>query len=356
MGTGRKTLALWCALAVSTGVAGESRGAALLYSLWGNDSVNSIVRRDIDTNASYTLRTGSGGNVGPEPHWFAPEGMTVDPVNQQLYYANSNSGTIERINYNGTGHTTIVTSAGSIEDVAVDLVRRKVYWVDSYNDRVVRADLDGGTNQNVTPLVTTGLIQPSGIALDIATGRVYWADYHADVIGSVNGDGTSPTTFATPGDGPKDVAVDSVNHKLIWTDFGSHKLHGSDMNGNNKVVLVNGTFGANNPGALTLDETNGYMYWIDWYQGTIRRAGLDGSNSITVHTQTGLSSLSGLAWDPSPIPEPATGVAVLALGAALSYRRGRRRRAPKASETRANVATADAGSGIANIEIGPSSL
>jgi DNA-binding beta-propeller fold protein YncE len=315
---GIRTVVVCALVAVST--ASTAGGARLLFSEWNDNAQNSIVRRDLTTGEQVTLLAGSGGNVGPQPHHFGPIGMVADTANQRLYFADVNGGAVSRINYDGSGWTPVVSGSFGIEDVAVDFVGGKVYWTDTFNDRIQRADLNG---QNVQTIVNTGLLQASGIALDMAHGRLYWADYHTDVIGSCDLDGSNRTQFATPGGGPIDIAVDTVNGKLIWTDFDSYKVHRSDLNGANKTILVNGVSGTNLPGQITLDPVNGYMYWIDWDLNTIRRANLDGSNIVPIYSSPGISSLSGIAWD--PIPEPGGAVTLLIAGV-VSGMAGRRRR------------------------------
>ena len=93
-----------------------------------------------------------------------------------------------------------------------------VYWTNSDNSAIARANLDGtGANQSFI----TGGNNPAGLAVD---GQyVYWTDAYSSAIERANLDGTGVDQgFITGASGPYGVAVDGQH--VYWTNFSSHTI------------------------------------------------------------------------------------------------------------------------------------
>ncbi|KFM78305.1 Low-density lipoprotein receptor-related protein 6, partial [Stegodyphus mimosarum] len=73
------------------------------------------------------------------------------------------------------------------------------------------------------------------------------------------------------------MAVDWVARNLYWTDMGSNRIEVCRLNGSSRKVLL--WQNMDDPRALALDPSEGYMYWTDWgTSGRIERAAMDGSH------------------------------------------------------------------------------
>ena len=81
-----------------------------------------------------------------------------------MYWADQNTGKIQRANLNGSQVEDLITTTGSPDptDIALDVASGKMYWTDQGTDKIQRANLDGS---NVEDLITTGLDNPYGVAL-----------------------------------------------------------------------------------------------------------------------------------------------------------------------------------------------
>lgn len=122
-----------------------------------------------------------------------PDGIVVDPVKKHIYWTSMGvyhegerfprqDGTIQRINFDGSGHTIIVRE-GIIftpKQMQIDLLNGLLYWSDREGMRVMRSKLDGA---EVTTLIQTGDGDEDrkdetrhcvGIALDPENGYLYW--------------------------------------------------------------------------------------------------------------------------------------------------------------------------------------
>ncbi|MCB1165728.1 MAG: hypothetical protein KDK33_06225 [Leptospiraceae bacterium] len=115
----------------------------------------------------------------------APMGMAIDPENEKLYL--NDSSNIQRFALDYTGSTTLVTGAGNVYDLELDIADDKMYWVDRAGKTIQSANLDG---TGVTTLLG-GLTQIQGLAIDRTNERIYYCDSGTQEIGRLNTDGTN---------------------------------------------------------------------------------------------------------------------------------------------------------------------
>lgn len=72
------------------------------------------------------------------------------------------------------------TTTDSPREVAVDPIKRYLYWIDyGQYPKIERAYLDAS---NRVPIVVTGISSPRDITIDIETHNVYWVDSREDAI------------------------------------------------------------------------------------------------------------------------------------------------------------------------------
>jgi len=131
---------------------------------------------------------------------------------------------------------------GTIGGVAVDPAGGQIYWTDSTDDKIQRADLDGN---NIVDIILTDLIFPLGIELDVDNGKIYWSDSLANEILRSDLNGANVETLVVVGgaaDFPRDIALDLINDKIYWAvnGPGNNKIQRANLDGSSFEDFVTG--------------------------------------------------------------------------------------------------------------------
>lgn len=178
--------------------------------------------------------------------------------------------------------------------LAAPRAKALIYWADTQQQRIGRANNDGsGANNN---FISTGAL-PFAVAVDAS--HIYWANQESDSIGRANIDGTGVNnSFITGIIEPSGIAVNETS--IFWSSLsggtiGKAKIDGTSKNPN----LVSGLF---LPCGVAVDS--GHVYWVDsaGSPSYIGRAGLDGSTpNYSFVTIPGTSVPCGMAVDAASI-------------------------------------------------------
>ncbi|WP_083435178.1 DUF4347 domain-containing protein, partial [Rhodopirellula islandica] len=124
---------------------------------WSDELTKKVERMDLDGSNRTTLFTQAGfGN--------AVNGLALDIANDTLYYTVAGTDNeIWRADLDGTNRSALIDSGLTHPDgLTIDHVNQKLYWTDSNSPGISMSDLDGN---NVTSLGITGLGTPRGISL-----------------------------------------------------------------------------------------------------------------------------------------------------------------------------------------------
>ena len=149
----------------------------------------------------------------------AQEAEASSPM-PQLYWVDAVAGKIQRT-YRDE-HTVVedVVASGLVSprSIALDVAAGKMYWTDSGERKIQRANLDGS---GVEDLVTSefGLLNPVSIALDLSARRMYWADRSVGRIQSASLDGSGAVTVVAGLHAPYQLALDVAGGKMYWTEY-----------------------------------------------------------------------------------------------------------------------------------------
>ncbi|MQY26919.1 SMP-30/gluconolactonase/LRE family protein [Nocardia aurantia] len=193
---------------------------------------------EVDTDTGTTAVFASGLNR-------MPDGIVEDPKTGRVYWTDmgadpaAGTGSIERVDADGGGRTTIVPVGGAHtpKQLAGDWVEGKLYWSDREGMRVMSCDLDG---ENVETLIdrSTGeedeeLRRCVGVAVDHGRGQLYWTQKGPEDGGL----GRIFRTTAAPAPDPAhrpdlemlwsglpepiDLELDLDNELVYWTDRGA---------------------------------------------------------------------------------------------------------------------------------------
>ncbi|NXC72906.1 NID2 protein, partial [Anhinga anhinga] len=158
---------------------------------------------------------------------------------------------------------TLLSLHGSIVvGIDYDCREKTVYWTDVAGRTISRASLEPGAEPET--IINSGLISPEGLAVDHLRRAMFWTDSGLDKIERARLDGSErQVLFDTELVNPRAIAVDPVRGNLYWTDWNREapKIETSTVNGANRRVLVNKDIGL--PNGLTFDPFSKLLCWAD---------------------------------------------------------------------------------------------
>ena len=160
-----------------------------------------------------------------------PQGIAVDTAAQKIYWVDSDLGTVNRANTDGTGVQLLYTLPGTFgagQGLSINPLNQKLYVVAGYgatSGDIMRGSLDG-----TLPLATlfTSGTHHDGVDVDIVNNKIYWASATGgtgNTIGVANLDPTGliasniNASFVTGITNATDVEVDPVGGHLFWSTF-----------------------------------------------------------------------------------------------------------------------------------------
>ncbi|NXC33671.1 NID2 protein, partial [Campylorhamphus procurvoides] len=158
---------------------------------------------------------------------------------------------------------TLLSLHGSIVvGIDYDCREKMIYWTDVAGRTINRASLEPGAEPET--VISSGLISPEGLAVDHLRRAMFWTDSGLDRIERARLDGSERRVlFDTELVNPRAIAVDPVRGNLYWTDWNREapKIETSTVNGANRRVLVHTDIGL--PNGLTFDPFSKLLCWAD---------------------------------------------------------------------------------------------
>ncbi|XP_072545091.1 nidogen-2 isoform X2 [Salminus brasiliensis] len=223
----------------------------------------------------------------PTMHPLPRPDVTPPPSGVSLLYAQGQQ--IGVLPLNGTRMdkdraSVLLALHGSIVvGIDYDCRERKVYWTDLAGRTISRAALEPGAEPEI--LINTGLMSPEGLAVDVARRRLFWVDSTPDKIEMANLDGSERRIlFDTDLVNPRAIIVDSHSGTLYWTDWNREapKIESSTVDGHNRRVLVQDGIGL--PNALTFDSNARRLCWADAGTKRLECVAPDGSGRRVIQS------------------------------------------------------------------------
>lgn len=147
----------------------------------------------------------------------------------------------------------------SPEGLAIDHVRRTMYWTDSGLDKIERARLDGSERK---ALFHTDLVNPRAIAVDPIRGNLYWTDWNREApkIETSSLEGENRRILVNKDIGlPNGLTFDAFSKLLCWADAGTKRLECTLPDGAGRRVIQSSL---NYP--FSLVSYAGHFYHTDW--------------------------------------------------------------------------------------------
>jgi len=153
------------------------------------------------------------------------------------------------------------------------------YLIYSDHHYIIQIDASGHTSHFKVANIT------NAVALDFYWDEkcIYWSDMTP--IGSTinricesNNSTIEIIIHSNMLKSPDGLAVDWVGKNLYWCDKAKRTIEVATLNGKFQKVLISENL--EEPKAITLDPTEGYLYWTDWGENSyIGKAGMDGSEA-----------------------------------------------------------------------------
>ncbi|XP_041711549.1 nidogen-2 isoform X1 [Coregonus clupeaformis] len=223
----------------------------------------------------------------PTMHPLPRPDVTPPPSGTSLLYAQGQQ--IGALPLNGTlmdseRSSTLLALHGSIVvGIDYDCREKKVYWTDLAGRTINRAKLEPGADPET--LINTGLTSPEGLAVDVVRRAMFWVDSTPDKIERANLDGSGrQTLFDTDMVNPRAIIVDSSTGTLYWTDWNREapKIESSSVDGHSRKVLVKDGIGL--PNALTFDTSTRQVCWADAGTKRLECIASDGTGRRVIHS------------------------------------------------------------------------
>jgi len=187
--------------------------------------------------------------------------------------------------------------------LTLDLVGGKVYWSRTNLGEINRCNLDGSNAERVIQdyFPTDALFPPNGamlpaanfaptsLAVDNAGGKLYFVNTFVNRIQRANLNGTGRTSLAV-GAGAVQIALDTAAGKLYWTNTAASKIQSSNLDGTGLADVLS----TPSPVAIALD--GGFVYWTSTLDRVMRRATLAGAGAadvVALARETGVQAANG---------------------------------------------------------------
>jgi hypothetical protein len=185
----------------------------------------------------------------------------------RVYYLDS--GTAKKIYSilpDGTGQQEIASLSSTFSaDLEIDESAGKVYWAETANGIIRRANLNGTTNETAVNIGTGTYTAPYFMFVDAAGGYVYWGVTSASSDPSnfrrAALDGSIDPSFliASP-TRTRDIAIDPGTGTAYWCDRQTGTIFKRALSGGVNETVINGM---NAPHGIAVDVEAEKIYWAD---------------------------------------------------------------------------------------------
>uniref|UniRef100_A0A8C7N4X8 LDL receptor related protein 6 n=1 Tax=Oncorhynchus kisutch TaxID=8019 RepID=A0A8C7N4X8_ONCKI len=200
--------------------------------------------------------------------------IDYDPLDKQLYWIDSKQNAIRRAQENGNMSMTVVWSqVGGPNlglqpfDLSIDIYSRFIYWTSEVTNVINVTRTDGS---RVGVVLRGEHDRPRAIVVNPERGYMYFTNLQerSPKIERAALDGTEREVLFFSGLGkPVALAIDNEVGKLFWVDSDLRRIESSDLSGANRIVIEDSNI--LQPVGLTV--FGNHLYWIDRQQQMIER-------------------------------------------------------------------------------------
>uniref|UniRef100_A0A8C2BBN6 Low density lipoprotein receptor-related protein 6 n=1 Tax=Cyprinus carpio TaxID=7962 RepID=A0A8C2BBN6_CYPCA len=172
-----------------------------------------------------------------------------------------------------------IHSLRNVRAIDYDPLDRQLYWIDSKQSAIRRAQQDG--NQ-VSAAPSLGL-QPYDLSIDVYSRFIYWTSEVTNVINVTRTDGSRVgVVLRGEHDKPRAIVVNPERGYMYFTNLQerSPKIERAALDGTEREVLFFSNLGK--PAALAVDSELGKLFWVDMDLRRIESSDLSGANRIVI--------------------------------------------------------------------------
>uniref|UniRef100_A0A8C5PHU3 EGF-like domain-containing protein n=1 Tax=Leptobrachium leishanense TaxID=445787 RepID=A0A8C5PHU3_9ANUR len=232
------------------------------------------------------------------------EGYVMDSVSktckvegQSPYLIFTNRHELRQIDLVHRDYTRLASQLKNVVSLDVEVTSRKVYWCDLFYRRIYSAPLDrAGDPAEHVVLINTQIHSPEGLAVDWVHKNIYWTDSGNKTISVATTDGCKrKTLFTRDLNEPRAITLDPTEGFMFWSDWGEPaKIEKAGLNGGDRQILVSDDIEW--PNGITLDLLARRLYWVDSKLHTLSSVDFNGANrKLLIFSEHELSHPFGLA-------------------------------------------------------------
>ncbi|XP_059404756.1 low-density lipoprotein receptor-related protein 2-like isoform X1 [Carassius carassius] len=197
--------------------------------------------------------------------------LDYDWQKQRVYWINLNTDNIKWLSLDQKSKGTFIKGINA-DSLAVDWVARNLYWADSVKSQInaLGLDRDATRTTDIVMILGEDLGQLRSIALLPQKGILFWSETGDDAqIERAGMDGSDRRVLVSHSlRWPVSLTVDSLHHRIYWTDEKLKCIGSADIDGGNiKILQMMET-----PSPFSVSVFNDKVYWSDTKRGTIQRA------------------------------------------------------------------------------------
>uniref|UniRef100_A0A673I314 Low density lipoprotein receptor-related protein 6 n=1 Tax=Sinocyclocheilus rhinocerous TaxID=307959 RepID=A0A673I314_9TELE len=175
-----------------------------------------------------------------------------------------------------------IHSLRNVRAIDYDPLDRQLYWIDSKQNAIRRAQEDGNQSETVVSSASLGL-QPYDLSIDVYSRFIYWTSEVTNVINVTRIDGSRVgVVLRGEHDKPRAIVVNPERGYMYFTNLQerSPKIERAALDGTEREVLFFSNLGK--PVALAVDNELGKLFWVDMDLRRIESSDLSGANRIVI--------------------------------------------------------------------------
>ncbi|KTF92133.1 hypothetical protein cypCar_00012920 [Cyprinus carpio] len=162
--------------------------------------------------------------------------LDYDWQKQRVYWINLNTDNIKYLSLDQKSKGTLIKGINA-DSLAVDWVGRNLYWADSVNSQINALGLDSDATRttDIVMILSEDLGQLRSIALLPQRGIMFWSETGDDAqIERAGMDGSDRRVLVSHSlRWPVSLMVDSLHHRIYWTDEKLKCIGSADIDGGN---------------------------------------------------------------------------------------------------------------------------
>ena len=167
----------------------------------------------------------------------------------------------------------------NIHGMDFDILTNMVYWCAVDEGNIYRANIEYDGRQ----LIVSGLFHPEEVAVDWINRKLYWCDFGNDTIEYSKLDGSDRRLLLdTRVDQPRGLVIDPFSGHIYWTDWGANpRIEKMTLTGGNRRTIITNLGW---PNGLTIDYVTSKLYWVDASLNRVETSDLEGRGRTILYS------------------------------------------------------------------------